>query len=97
MSRCKRRPEVQRRTLSTEQTFALGLGTVAFTLRVVDSANAPVAFTVGWGEGSEADELFHLTAGEVYEVSDLKLDQELQLTVDSATATDVAELITWEG
>lgn len=94
VARCKRRPNIQRLVLSAAQAFVIGPDTVAFTLRVVDNTGAPVAFTVAWG--SSTTDVFHLAAGDAYQVDGLKPDTELSLTVDSATATDVAELIAWD-
>ena len=93
MARCKRRPSIQRLVLSAAQKFTLDLDTAAFTLRVVDNTGAAVAITVAFGSDTATG--FHMAAGEAYKEDGLKLDQELDLTVDSATATDVAELIAW--
>lgn len=94
MARCRRRASIQRLVLATPKKFTLGLDTVAFTLRAVDSTGAPVAFTIALG--TDTSNVFHMAAGEAYQADELKLDQELDVTVTGSAATDVGELLTWE-
>lgn len=64
----------------------------AFTLRVVDSTNAPIAFTVAADGASAA---FHFGADEAWSMDRLALAEDLVIDVDSANSTDVVELLIW--
>lgn len=96
MARCKRSLSVTRHVLAAASpgtTITITADTVAFVLRAVSSAGAPVAFTVAAAGDPAA--VFTFDAGDAFTVENLKLDGDLELRVDSATATDVAELLTW--
>lgn len=84
---------VQESDLSRDVTVALDV--IAFTLRVVDSAGAPVAWTLA--RANDPSSTFHFDAGEAWSEEDLKLSSDLVLRVASAAATHVVELLTWTG
>lgn len=97
MSRCKRRPSVQRSPIGAGDTvtITLPLGIVEYTLRVVDATSfAGVAATFAYGASPSA--LFHLGAGESFVEERIgPLADPLVLLVGAAVAA-VAELQIWE-
>jgi hypothetical protein len=66
--------------------------TAEYTVRCVDAAGVPVAFTYAC-HGTE-DHLFHLVAGESYTDDRLALDEDLVLVITSAAGSKV-ELLLW--
>lgn len=95
MARCQRSLIPYRFTQGSglSRDVTIPVDTVSFTLRVADSSGTPIAFTVA--KASEPAAAFHFVAGEAYTESSLKLAQDLELIIASASATDLIELLTW--
>jgi hypothetical protein len=90
-SPCKRSASVIRvdATPAGGAKLTLPHGCAGFTLRVVDSTGAGIAWTLAVSQGGSA---FHFAAGEAYSEDRLALDGDRDFFVVGA---GTAELITW--
>lgn len=78
---------------ATGAALQLQSDVVEATIRVVDAAGVPVAWTLA--QEANPSVVFHFTAGESYTAADLKPSDPINLVIVSAVATHRIEALIW--
>lgn len=96
MKTCKRQlTTVEHAGAAAGKAIEFPANTAEITLRAVDAANVPIAFTVQRRTGAgDIGHPFHFVAGEVCTLADLMLTEALTLVVVSAAGSAV-EVLYW--